>query len=133
MLFLHTSLLLLVLTGVAVGTHWETRLECSNDGVHRMTVAGIHGSDVDGCYSVCLSGGYEDDVDCGKPRALAVDVMTSQHWAIDWLAGDAFTYTGEGGRDLKGTKANPKNLRTAPQSKDQTLTKCVRVCCWVVG
>ena len=28
-----------------------------------------------------------------------------------------------GGRDLKGTKANPKNLRTAPQSKDQTLTR----------
>ncbi|CAB4039298.1 E3 ubiquitin- ligase UHRF1-like, partial [Paramuricea clavata] len=27
------------------------------------------------------------------------------------------------GRDLKGTKSNPKNLRTAPQSKDQTLTK----------
>jgi hypothetical protein len=37
--------------------------------------------------------------------------------------GDCFTYTGEGGRALKGTKANPKNLRTAPQSKDQTLTK----------
>ncbi|KAJ8020235.1 E3 ubiquitin-protein ligase UHRF1 [Holothuria leucospilota] len=28
-----------------------------------------------------------------------------------------------GGRDLKGTKSNPKNLRTAPQSKDQTLTR----------
>ena len=37
--------------------------------------------------------------------------------------GDCFTYTGEGGRALKGTKAKPKNLRTAPQSKDQTLTK----------
>lgn len=32
-------------------------------------------------------------------------------------------YTGEGGRDLKGTKAAPKNLRTAAQSKDQVLTK----------
>ncbi len=28
-----------------------------------------------------------------------------------------------GGRDLKGTRANPKNLRTAPQSRDQTLTR----------
>jgi E3 ubiquitin-protein ligase UHRF1 len=27
----------------------------------------------------------------------------------------------EGGRDLTGTKANPKNLRTAEQSKDQEL------------
>ena len=47
------------------------------------------------------TGGYDDNVD----------------------QGDSFTYTGEGGRDLKGTKANPKNLRTAAQSKDQTLTR----------
>lgn len=39
------------------------------------------------------------------------------------ILGEAFTYTGEGGRDLKGTKVNPKNLRTAPQSKDQVLSK----------
>ncbi|GBM47236.1 E3 ubiquitin-protein ligase UHRF1 [Araneus ventricosus] len=53
------------------------------------------------CYSLALSGGYEDDVDLG----------------------DSFIYTGEGGRDLRGTKTNPKNLRTAPQSKDQLLEK----------
>jgi len=87
--------------GISVGTTWLTRLECSQDGVHRPTVAGIHGSETEGCYSLALSGGYEDDIDLG----------------------DSFTYTGEGGRDLKGTKSNPKNLRTAPQSKDQTLTK----------
>lgn len=29
----------------------------------------------------------------------------------------------QGGRDLKGTKNSPKNLRTAAQSKDQTLTR----------
>lgn len=61
------------------------------------TVHGIAGSKVEGAYSIVLSGGYEDDVDLG----------------------DAFTYTGSGGRDLKGTKANPKNLRTAAQSSDQ--------------
>ncbi|EKM61020.1 uncharacterized protein PHACADRAFT_247318 [Phanerochaete carnosa HHB-10118-sp] len=33
--------------------------------------------------------------------------------------GEGFTYTGAGGRDLKGTKEKPKNLRTAPQSCDQ--------------
>lgn len=55
----------------------------------------------EGAYSISLAGGYEDDVDLG----------------------DCFTYTGEGGRELKGTKNNPKNLRTAPQSKDQTLTR----------
>nr|KAG5686289.1 hypothetical protein BaRGS_010893 [Batillaria attramentaria] len=64
------------------------------------TVAGIHGGE-EGAYSIALSGGYEDDIDLG----------------------DCFTYTGEGGRDLKGTRTNPKNLRTAPQSKDQTLTR----------
>lgn len=33
----------------------------------------------------------------------------------------AFTYTGCGGRDLKGTKQNPKNLRTAEQTYDQSF------------
>lgn len=36
--------------------------------------------------------------------------------------GFRFTFTGSGGRDLKGTAKNPKNLRTAPQSSNQTLT-----------
>lgn len=35
--------------------------------------------------------------------------------------GTAFTYTGSGGRDLKGTKQQPKNLRTAPQTTHQTF------------
>ncbi|KAI8521834.1 PREDICTED: E3 ubiquitin-protein ligase ORTHRUS-LIKE 1-like [Branchiostoma belcheri] len=87
--------------GFPVGTWFDTRIEACRAGVHRPTVAGIHGNDYEGCYSLVLSGGYEDDLDYGE----------------------CFTYTGEGGRDLKGTKANPKNLRTAPQSKDQTLTR----------
>ncbi|XP_071853899.1 uncharacterized protein [Apostichopus japonicus] len=86
--------------GIEVGTTWDMRIYCSADGVHRPTVAGIHGSE-EGCYSLALSGGYEDDLDFGE----------------------YFTYTGEGGRDLKGTKMKPKNLRTAPQSKDQSLTR----------
>ncbi|XP_033109775.1 E3 ubiquitin-protein ligase ORTHRUS 2-like [Anneissia japonica] len=90
-----------VIPGVEVGTWWWSRMECSAAGIHRPTVAGIHGNEQEGCYSLALSGGYEDDVDLG----------------------DCFTYTGSGGRDLKGTKSNPKNLRTAPQSKDQTLTR----------
>ncbi|XP_071453370.1 E3 ubiquitin-protein ligase UHRF1-like [Hetaerina americana] len=86
--------------GVAIGQWWKTRMECSFSGAHRPTVAGIHPGP-DGAYSVALSGGYEGD----------------------WDLGNEFTFTGEGGRDLKGTKDKPKNLRTAPQSKDQTLTK----------
>ncbi|KAF8898706.1 PUA-like domain-containing protein [Infundibulicybe gibba] len=84
--------------GIEVGTWWETREGCSTDAIHAPWVAGISGG-CDGAYSVALSGGYDDDVDLGY----------------------AFTYTGSGGRDLKGTKAAPKNLRTAPQSSDQTF------------
>jgi len=84
--------------GIKVGTWWMTREECSRDAVHAPWVGGIAGSR-DGAWSVALSGGYEDDVDFG----------------------DAFTYTGAGGRDLKGTKSQPKNLRTAPQSSHQSF------------
>ncbi|XP_069105426.1 uncharacterized protein [Argopecten irradians] len=86
--------------GVEIGTVWETRMEACRAGIHRPTVAGIHAGP-EGAYSIALSGGYDDNVDLGE----------------------GFTYTGEGGRDLKGTKANPKNLRTAAQSKDQELTR----------
>lgn len=58
-------------------------------------MAGIHGRENEGAYSIVLSGGYEDDEDNG----------------------DSFTYTGSGGRDLSGNK------RTAEQSCDQLLTR----------
>ncbi|KAJ7838373.1 PUA-like domain-containing protein [Mycena olivaceomarginata] len=84
--------------GVEVGTWWESREACSTDSIHAPWVAGI-APGPQGAYSVALSGGYPDDVDWGY----------------------AFTYTGSGGRNLKGTTANPMNLRTAPQSSDQTF------------
>ncbi|KAI0311855.1 PUA-like domain-containing protein [Amylostereum chailletii] len=84
--------------GVKAGDWWESRELCSNAAIHAPWVAGISGSSK-GAYSIALSGGYEDDVDLGE----------------------AFTFTGAGGRDLKGTKNKPKNLRTAPQSCDQTF------------
>ncbi|KAN0063769.1 hypothetical protein ACQY0O_003819 [Thecaphora frezii] len=87
--------------GIPVGKVWEKRMHCSTDAVHAPTVAGISGNPQVGCWSVCLSGGYEDDFDNG----------------------DYFQYTGSGGRDLKGTKDQPKNLRTAPQSRDQSFTE----------
>ncbi|XP_066998169.2 E3 ubiquitin-protein ligase UHRF1 [Anabrus simplex] len=81
--------------GVEVGTTWKFRLQVSESGVHRPHVAGIHGRDSEGAYSLVLSGGYEDDIDDGE----------------------SFVYTGSGGRDLSGNK------RTAEQSCDQTLTR----------
>ncbi|KAG0708893.1 PUA-like domain-containing protein [Suillus ampliporus] len=83
---------------VEVGTWWATREDCSNASVHGPWVSGI-APGPDGAYSIALSGGYDDDVDEGY----------------------AFTFTGSGGRDLRGTKTAPKNLRTAPQSSDQSF------------
>lgn len=83
--------------GTQVG-HWcAGRMEFSQRGVHAPVVAGISGNEHVGCWSVALSGGYPEDVDLGS----------------------SFSYTGSGGRDLTGTKAAPKNLRTAPQTRDQ--------------
>ncbi|KAG8886593.1 hypothetical protein FRB97_000012 [Tulasnella sp. 331] len=84
--------------GVVVGTMWELRMHCSTAGVHAPPVSGIAGSQQTGAWSIALSGGYEDDIDLGY----------------------GFTFTGAGGRDLRGTKEKPKNLRTAPQSCDQS-------------
>ena len=69
-------------------------MQASESGVHRPHVAGIHGRENEGAYSIVLSGGYDDDVDNGEE----------------------FTYSGSGGRDLSGNK------RTAKQSMDQKLT-----------
>lgn len=41
------------------------REECMRAGVHGVGVAGIHGSKAHGAYSICVSGGYEDDIDDG--------------------------------------------------------------------
>ncbi|KAF8807436.1 hypothetical protein BYT27DRAFT_7189517 [Phlegmacium glaucopus] len=90
--------------GIEVGTWWETRAGCSADSIHAPWVGGISGGP-QGAYSVVISGGYEDDIDLGY----------------------AFTYTGSGGRDLRGTKNAPKNLRTAPQSSDQTFVRFNRM------
>uniref|UniRef100_A0A1Y1MRM4 RING-type E3 ubiquitin transferase n=1 Tax=Photinus pyralis TaxID=7054 RepID=A0A1Y1MRM4_PHOPY len=80
--------------GVEVGTCWLYRMQASEVGVHRSLVAGIHGRDSEGAFSLVLSGGYEDDVDYGNE----------------------FLYTGSGGRDLSNNK------RVSVQSSDQKLT-----------
>ncbi|KAJ7899158.1 PUA-like domain-containing protein, partial [Mycena olivaceomarginata] len=78
--------------GVEVGTWWESREACSTDSVHAPWVAGI-APGPQGAYSV----------------ALSVVIPTTLTGAMRC------------GRNLKGTKANPMNLRTAPQSSDQTF------------
>jgi putative restriction endonuclease len=65
------------LPGSPVGTTWATRAEVSRAGVHRPNQSGISGTKADGCDSIVVSGGYEDDRD----------------------EGDEIYYTGAGGND----------------------------------
>ena len=81
------------------------RAECSTDAVHAPFVAGISGDPKQGAYSVALSGGYDDDVDLGY--ALYVQFTANYLRLINPFLS---TYTGCGGRDLKGTKDAPKNV-----------------------
>ncbi|KAI0648067.1 PUA-like domain-containing protein [Trametes meyenii] len=80
--------------GVPVGSTFENRLFLHHSSVHTGILAGISGSKHDGCYSVVLSGGYEDDKDEGY----------------------RFTYTGCGGRDTK----DGEKPREGPQTCDQS-------------
>jgi len=81
--------------GIKVGSSWRFRIQCSEAGVHRPPVAGIHGQEKNGAFSIVLAGGYEDDHD----------------------EGEEFLYTGSGGRDFAGNK------RVSEQSSDQKLEK----------
>jgi E3 ubiquitin-protein ligase UHRF1 len=81
------------------------RAECSTDAIHAPFVAGISGDPKEGAYSVALSGGYDDDVDLGY--ALYVQFTVNCSRLINLFLS---TYTGCGGRDLKGTKDAPKNV-----------------------
>lgn len=86
--------------GFPVGSTFVNRIECSEAGVHGPWRAGIHGNQHDGAFSVVLSGGYEDDEDDGN----------------------TIIYTGQGGRDTKGSKLDQMEGKTfwaGPQSADQ--------------
>ena len=62
---------------VAPGMEFDSRASLAAAGVHRPLRRGISGSQQEGCDSIVVCNGYEDDED---------------HW-------DHIIYTGEGGRD----------------------------------
>ena len=64
--------------GYPEGTTFGSRWELHEAAVHRPTMAGICGSEVDGAESIVVNGGYEDDDD----------------------QGDVIVYTGHGGNDM---------------------------------
>ncbi|KAJ7602451.1 PUA-like domain-containing protein [Mycena polygramma] len=78
---------------VPVGKCWDTRLECSEAGVHKPTMAGISGCK-DGAFSIVMSGAYEDCSDDGE----------------------TFVYIGTGGKADSGFGGS-----TGPQVADQSM------------
>ncbi|MEV6603725.1 YDG/SRA domain-containing protein [Kutzneria sp. NPDC051319] len=68
--------------GVKVGDWFPKRVDAYRAKVHRQLQAGICGTAKNGCESIAIVGGYEDDIDNG----------------------DVIVYTGEGGRDAKTGK-----------------------------
>lgn len=83
---------------VPVGTWWRFRFQASEAGVHTPLVAGIHGKEKLGAFSIVFCCGYEEDVDLG----------------------DEIYYTGSGGRD-----SSEKKCRVGrKQVKDQEMKKC---------
>ncbi|KAJ7727325.1 PUA-like domain-containing protein [Mycena maculata] len=81
--------------GIPVFSTFTSRHECSKAGVHAHTLKGIHGTKDGPAYSIVMSGRYEDNSD----------------------KGDAFVYTGEGGRLT--VLPGGKKTRSGPQVKDQ--------------
>ncbi|KAI0822264.1 PUA-like domain-containing protein [Trametes gibbosa] len=91
--------------GVPIGSTFENRLFLHHSSVHSGILAGIAGSKDEGCYSVVLSGGYEDDKDEGYK----------------------FTYTGCGGRDRKDGEKPREGPQTCDQSWKNSRNQSLRV------
>lgn len=83
--------------GVPIGAKWEDRQGCSRASVHRPLMAGIHGTEKTGAFSIVVSCHYKDDKDLG----------------------DTIYYTGTGGRKRWSDGCPPKRLRLGPQVFDQ--------------
>lgn len=71
--------------GIPVGSIFQSRLDASQASIHAPPVTGIATGKVIGekaaCASICVSGGYVGDVDLGE----------------------RLTFSGAGGRDLRGS------------------------------
>lgn len=82
---------------IQVGMWWRFRFQASEAGVHTPLVAGIHGKESCGAYSIVFSCSYDEDIDLGEQ----------------------FYYTASGGKDSAG-----KSRVGGPQTKDQELKRC---------
>lgn len=81
-----------------VGTIFNSKVALAEAGVHVQRQAGIHGDQELGAFSICLSKGYEDNVD----------------------RGNTITYVGSGGQDDDGKQISD-------QSPDATSNRALFV------
>ncbi|KAG2123964.1 SRA-YDG [Suillus cothurnatus] len=75
------------ISGVEVGTIFTSKAALAEAGVHALRQAGIHGDHELGAFSICLSKGYEDNVD----------------------RGNLITYVGSGGQDDDGKQISDQS------------------------
>ncbi|KAF8121816.1 PUA-like domain-containing protein [Boletus edulis] len=87
---------------VPVFTTFRSRDALIRAGVHGQSQAGIHGDSKDGggAFSICVSGGYEDNVDNGE----------------------TIVYVGSGGQNSRGEQ-------TADQSFDDSRNRSLQISC----
>ena len=78
-------------------SHWKLRVQASKASAHRPQAIGIHRRDINGTYSIVLTGFYEE---CTENR-------------------EEFTYI----HRWQGVQGLSRNKRTAEQSFDQKLTE----------
>ena len=56
------------------GDWWPMRKDVAQAGVHAPLVAGISGNGEVGCWSIALSGGYDEDIDLFVASAARCDL-----------------------------------------------------------
>jgi E3 ubiquitin-protein ligase UHRF1 len=78
------------ITGVEVGTTFTSKAALAEAGVHVLRQAGIHGDHELGAFSICMSKGYEDNID----------------------RGNTIVYVGSGGQDDDGRQISDQSPDT---------------------
>ncbi|XP_062593706.1 E3 ubiquitin-protein ligase UHRF1-like [Saccostrea cucullata] len=101
--------------GVEVGTMWKFRVQVSEAGVHRPHVAGIHGRDGEGAYSIVLSGGFDNGDEFyytgSGPDVAGIHGLSPQFWkffhisrALAKICNAPINEKGAEAKDWKGGK-----------------------------
>ncbi|KAG1749153.1 SRA-YDG [Suillus paluster] len=100
-------------SGVAVGATFPTRDELFKAGVHVVIRRGIHGDQELGAFSICLSAGYEDNVDNGNTMHVSRLDFLAQRTYIDVTPVSFSIYVGSGEQE-DGNQIRDQSFDHAP-------------------